>query len=84
MVRGVTLPHRGFPPPRKFCPTPLLRVYNGDLQTIFFADEINPEIKKQICSVLAGYVWDATNPFIKKHKTILPTLAKVVRLKQSI
>ncbi len=58
--------------------------YNGDLQTIFFADEINPEIKKQICSVLAGYVWDTTNPFIKKHKTILPTLAKVVRLKQSI
>jgi len=27
---------------------------------------------------------DTTNPFIKKHKTILPTLAKVVRLKQSI
>lgn len=56
--------------------------YNGTLQTIFFAKEIDPEIKNQICSVLAGYVWDETNPFVKKHKTILPTLAKVITMKQ--
>ena len=54
--------------------------YNGNLQNIFFAPEINQEYKKQICSVLAGYVWDDNNPFVTKHKTILPTLAKVIDL----
>ncbi|QRR00944.1 NAD(P)/FAD-dependent oxidoreductase [Dyadobacter sandarakinus] len=56
--------------------------YSGDFQTIIFADDINKDIKKQICSVLAGYVWDQSNPFVKKHNTILPTLAKVVRMNQ--
>lgn len=56
--------------------------YNGDFQTIIFTEEINPEIKKQICSVLAGYVWDDTNPFVRKHETILPTLAQVIRIKE--
>jgi len=58
--------------------------YSGDLQTIFFAKEIQPQIKEQICSVLAGYVWDETNPFIKKHKTIIETLAKVVKIKEKL
>jgi len=54
--------------------------YDGTLETIFFADEIDQNIKKQICSVLAGYVWDETNPFVKKHKTVLNTLAKVISM----
>ncbi len=54
--------------------------YSGHLHTIFFTENGNPEFKKQICSVLAGHVWDESNPFIKKHKTILPTLAKVISI----
>ena len=54
--------------------------YSGDLHTIFFTENGNPDFKKQICSVLAGYVWDSNNPFVKKHKTILPTLAKVISM----
>lgn len=54
--------------------------YNGELQTIFFNPSINPQIKAQICSVLAGHVWDLSNPFVKKHKTILTTLAKVIQI----
>lgn len=54
--------------------------YNGELHTIFFAENGNPEFKRQICSVLAGYVWDLENPFVKKHRTLLPTLAKVISL----
>ncbi|WP_192348189.1 NAD(P)/FAD-dependent oxidoreductase [Algoriphagus sp. Y33] len=54
--------------------------YNGELQTIFFNPKINPEIKKKICSVLAGHVWDNANPFVKKHRTILSTLAKVINI----
>jgi flavin-dependent dehydrogenase len=56
--------------------------YNGDFQTIIFSDPVDPTIKKQICSVLAGYVWDRSNPFVKKHDTILATLAQVVRLRE--
>ncbi len=54
--------------------------YTGDLHKIFFAENGNPEFKRQICSVLAGYVWDMENPFVKKHRTILPTLAKVISI----
>jgi flavin-dependent dehydrogenase len=56
--------------------------YNGDFQTIVFAKHIDHDFKNQICSVLAGYVWDQSNPFVKKHDTILGTLAKVIRMKE--
>jgi flavin-dependent dehydrogenase len=58
--------------------------YSGDFQTIVFAKYIDNEIKNQICSVLAGYVWDQSNPFVKKHDTILATLAKVIKMKESV
>ncbi len=54
--------------------------YTGNLQKIFFKAAENPEIKRQICSVLAGYVWDTTNPFVKNHDRLVTTLAKVVEL----
>lgn len=57
--------------------------YNGDFQSIVFAKEIDHDIKKQICSVLAGFIWDQSNPFVKKHDTILSTLAKVIRMKEA-
>lgn len=54
--------------------------YSGDLPEIFFASESLEQFKHQICSVLAGYVWDESNPFVKKHDRILGTLAKVVNI----
>lgn len=54
--------------------------YDGTLETIIFAKETDQNRKNQICSVLAGYVWDETNPFVKKHKTLLSTLAQVVSM----
>jgi len=54
--------------------------YDGDLHEIFFSENPDPEIKKQICSVLAGYVWDLDNPFVKKHDRALKSLANVIRL----
>lgn len=56
--------------------------YNGDLQNIFFADNVNAEFKRMICSVLAGYVWDKTNPFVRKHNTILKTLSDVIDISE--
>ena len=52
--------------------------YDGSLQSIFFAKDSNPEIKARICSVLAGYVWDDTNYYVREHKQAIPTLAKIV------
>ncbi len=57
--------------------------YDGTLATIFYAKNRNEEFMRQICSVLAGYVWDLSNPFVKKHKTILTALAKVIKLQET-
>lgn len=53
--------------------------YTENLQTIFFATKKDPSFKKQICSVLAGYVWDKSNPYVKKHRRAIPLLAEVIR-----
>ncbi len=58
--------------------------YDGTLGTIFFADNQDPVIKSQICSVLAGYVWDTTNPYVKDHDTVLKKLARVITLRDSL
>lgn len=52
--------------------------YDGSLQDVFFSDSVNHDFKKQICSVLAGYVWDETNPFVRKHKSAIRNLAIVL------
>ncbi|RKS53160.1 hypothetical protein BC962_1406 [Gillisia mitskevichiae] len=57
--------------------------YSGNLQKIIFHRHPNPEIKKQICAVLAGYVWDKTNPFVKKHEHILQNLSKLIELEEA-
>jgi len=54
--------------------------YDGTLHDIFFTKDINPEIKKQICSVLAGYVWDTDNPFVKKHDRVVKSLSEFLRM----
>ena len=50
--------------------------YDVDLFNIFFAVFGNPEIMSQICSVLAGYVWDENNPFVKNHEKNMRTLSR--------
>lgn len=64
--------------------TYVLSWYDGTLAKIFYTKHSNPEFKKQICSVLAGYVWDDTNPFVTKHKTIVKTLAQVIESRQPV
>ena len=58
--------------------------YEGTLDTIFFADNQVPKIKSMICSVLAGYVWDTDNPYVKDHKTALQKLARTIQLRDSL
>ncbi len=54
--------------------------YEGTLDTIFFAEKQNHEMKKMICSVLAGYVWDLNNPFVRNHAVALKKLARTIEL----
>lgn len=54
--------------------------YSGNLQKIFFNNTTSPDIKRQICSVLAGYVWDHSNPFVKNHRRLVTTLARFIDL----
>lgn len=59
--------------------------YDGTLFKIFFAENRNPEIMSQICSVLAGYVWDENNPFVKNHEKNVRTLSRYLDAqKQSV
>lgn len=51
--------------------------YDGSLHKIFFSDIIDEKVKKQICSVLAGYVWDKKNPFVARHKQSVRNLANL-------
>ena len=53
--------------------------YDGTLHEIFFSAGANPEIMRQICSVLAGYVWDLSNPYATQPERALPLLSKIVR-----
>jgi len=56
--------------------------YTGNFQKIFFREQENFQIKKQITSVLAGYVWDTNNPFVKNHDRLVKTLAKVIAIQE--
>lgn len=57
--------------------------YDGSLQDIFFYSnaDANQKIKRQICSVLAGHVWDKTNPFVgPKRARALTSVSKIIKL----
>ncbi len=58
--------------------------YDGTLEKIFFSKKPNPEIKRQICSVLAGYVWDENNPFVKDHAAQLNRVSKFISFEERI
>jgi flavin-dependent dehydrogenase len=53
--------------------------YDDRLPQIFFAPNKNPDIMRQICSVLAGYVWDKTNPYVTQAERGLGLLVKILR-----
>lgn len=54
--------------------------YTGNLQTLFFHQPENPDVKRKICAVLAGYVWDEENPFVKKHDNVIKNMAYLINM----
>lgn len=51
--------------------------YDDKLPTILFAAQRNPGVMRQICSVLAGYVWDKSNPYVAQADRALRALATI-------
>lgn len=54
--------------------------YDGTLPTIFYAEKTAAEVKEKLCSVLAGYAWDESNPFVADYKRKVPQLVRVLAL----
>ena len=58
--------------------------YEGGLQDVVLyphmkkVEQMN-DIKQMICSILAGYVWDENNPYVKNHSLRLKTLVELCR-----
>jgi flavin-dependent dehydrogenase len=54
--------------------------YDGSLQDVIFFEKQEPSIRRMICSVLAGYVWDQKNPYTgPKSGQRLQALAQICR-----
>ncbi len=51
--------------------------YAGTFQKIIFHPSPQPEIRKMICSILAGYAWDTKNPYVAEPRRRIAVLEQV-------
>lgn len=51
--------------------------YSGSFQNVIFHPRPSPEIRRKVCSILAGYAWDLNNPYVAETKRRLATLEEV-------
>ena len=54
--------------------------YTGELQKIILTPKPDSKVKRMVCSVLAGYSWDETNPLVLKPKRRLTAIADTLAL----
>lgn len=54
--------------------------YAGTFQKIIFHPKQQPEIRRMICSILAGYAWDRKNPYVAEPVRRLKVLEEVVSM----
>lgn len=54
--------------------------YDGSFQDVIFFEKSQPEIRRMICSILAGYAWDLSNPYVAEPKRRLRVLAELCAL----
>ena len=53
--------------------------YEGSFQDVVFAVKPQDEVKRMVCSLLAGYAWDESNPMNNNSVRRLATLAEICR-----
>jgi flavin-dependent dehydrogenase len=51
--------------------------YEGGFQDVIFYPDSTGDIRRMICSILAGYAWDERNPFVAEPKRRLRMLAEI-------
>ncbi|MCQ8878447.1 tryptophan 7-halogenase [Pseudoalteromonas shioyasakiensis] len=51
--------------------------YDTSLQSVIFFADGQPDVKAMVCSILAGYAWDKSNPFVKNTKRGLKILEQI-------
>jgi flavin-dependent dehydrogenase len=51
--------------------------YDGRFQDIMFSKTQPPDIRRMICSILAGYAWDTSNPFVAEPERRLDMVARL-------
>ncbi|OLU33169.1 FAD-dependent oxidoreductase [Pseudomonas sp. PA15(2017)] len=51
--------------------------YDGSFQDVIYYPNASPEIRAMISSILAGYAWDARNPYVAEPKRRLRVLAEL-------
>jgi flavin-dependent dehydrogenase len=51
--------------------------YRGSLQRVFFHKDPPPAVRRMISSILAGYVWDQTNPYVAETRRRLAVLEEL-------
>lgn len=53
--------------------------YSGEFQDVVFYKNAQPEIRRMISSILAGYAWDTNNPFVASPQRRLRMLSELCR-----
>ncbi|MDP3979093.1 MAG: NAD(P)/FAD-dependent oxidoreductase [Pseudomonas sp.] len=51
--------------------------YDGSFQEVIHYPHAAPQIRRMICSILAGYAWDQNNPYVAEPKRRLRVLAEL-------
>jgi flavin-dependent dehydrogenase len=51
--------------------------YSGGFQKVIFYEQQQPEIRRMIAAILAGYAWDDSNPYVKESKRRLSILEEI-------
>ena len=51
--------------------------YDGRLQDVIFYEDTSEDVKRMVCSILAGYAWDEANPYVAKPARRLNVLAQL-------
>ena len=51
--------------------------YDGGFQKVIFYPDASKTVREMICSVLAGYAWDASNPYVAESRRRLQRLVEI-------
>ncbi|OZB05799.1 MAG: FAD-dependent oxidoreductase [Idiomarina sp. 34-48-12] len=51
--------------------------YDTRFQDVIYFKQQHPEVKAMICSILAGYAWDESNPYVRESERRLGVLAEL-------